>query len=214
MADSDVSEAPRLRCEGLTRSYGRIRALRGLGFELGAGQIMALFGDNGAGKSTLIRILSGSERPDYGSIALDGTALDLRTPMDGRRQGIEVVWQDLALATCLDVSENLFLGRESVHSLPLPHLLRPLRKRAMAEQSRSAVAEVGLDESLTTRRVVNLSGAETAGSFHANGPVGEPRRIDGRADGGAERSSASQSLGLVQISDGKRHGRGRHRSCS
>src|SRR5881397_232609 len=97
---------------GLIKRYGQVTALDGADFELRAGEILAVIGDNGAGKSSLIKALSGATIPDEGEILLDGKPIHFRSPIDARRAGIETVYQDLAVAAAMSISENLFLGRE------------------------------------------------------------------------------------------------------
>src|SRR5690606_14791364 len=80
--------------------------------EVRAGEIVALVGDNGAGKTTLIKAIAGIHAPDAGEIRWDGAPVTIRHPRDAADLGIEVVYQDLALADNLDVVENMFLGRE------------------------------------------------------------------------------------------------------
>src|SRR5207249_805899 len=87
-------------------------AMDGCDFELMPGEILAVIGDNGAGKSTLIKALSGAIIPDEGTILLDGEEVRFHGPLDARKQGIETVYQDLAVAPALTIAENLFLGRE------------------------------------------------------------------------------------------------------
>ena len=103
---------PLLKAQGLTKQYGQVKALQGADFDVHAGEVVALIGDNGAGKSTLVRMLSGSEQPDTGSVEFDGKHVDLTDPIAARGLGIETVFQDLALAPHLDPIQNLFLGRE------------------------------------------------------------------------------------------------------
>ena len=103
---------PVFEARGLVKRYGQVTALDGADFELYPGEILAVIGDNGAGKSTLIKCLSGAIIPDEGEILLDGQPVRFQSPMDARRQGIETVYQDLAVAPALDIAENLFLGRE------------------------------------------------------------------------------------------------------
>src|ERR671920_638111 len=105
-------QEPILQARGLVKRYGHVTAIDGADFELYPGEILAVIGDNGAGKSTLIKALSGALVPDEGEILVDGTPVQFRGPLDARRHGIETVYQDLALATALDISENIFLGRE------------------------------------------------------------------------------------------------------
>ncbi|MGH7154703.1 MAG: ATP-binding cassette domain-containing protein, partial [Acetobacteraceae bacterium] len=105
---------PLLEVEHLHKSFGPIRVLHGVDLVLHAGEVLAVVGDNGAGKSTLIKHISGVYKADSGEIRLDGAALELHSPADARRLGIETVYQDLALADELSVGANIFLGREPV----------------------------------------------------------------------------------------------------
>ncbi|MGE5234999.1 MAG: ATP-binding cassette domain-containing protein, partial [Acidobacteriota bacterium] len=101
-----------LRAWGIRKSFGHVRALDGVDFELRPREIHAIVGDNGAGKSTLIKIFAGALRPDAGSIEIDGRPVVFNSPRDARDAGIETVYQDLALCDPLDAAENVFLGRE------------------------------------------------------------------------------------------------------
>ena len=87
-----------LEARGVIKRYGSVTALDGVDFELLPGEIMAVIGDNGAGKSSLIKALSGALVPDEGQILLDGKPVHFRSPLDARAQGIETVYQDLAVA--------------------------------------------------------------------------------------------------------------------
>ena len=103
-----------LEITNLHKSFGPIQALRGVDLRLEIGEVLALVGDNGAGKSTLIKLVAGVHKADSGEIRLNGEPFEARTPADARRQGIETVYQDLALADDLSVGANVFLGREPV----------------------------------------------------------------------------------------------------
>ncbi|GAA3879462.1 ATP-binding cassette domain-containing protein [Saccharothrix violaceirubra] len=103
---------PLLAADGLVKRYGGVEALRGASFTAHAGEVVALIGDNGAGKSTLVKCLSGTERPDAGTILLRGSPVTFASPLDARAAGVETVYQDLAVAPDLDPAANLFLGRE------------------------------------------------------------------------------------------------------
>src|SRR6266853_1013875 len=103
---------PVLEALCVSKRYGSVTALDGVDFELLPGEIMAVIGDNGAGKSSLIKALSGALVPDEGEILLDGKTVHFRSPLDARSQGIETVYQDLAVAPAMSIAENLFLGRE------------------------------------------------------------------------------------------------------
>ena len=103
---------PILKAQGLIKRFGRVTALDGTDFELYPGEILAVIGDNGAGKSTLIKALTGALIPDSGQVFLDGNEVHFKTPQDARGSGIETVYQTLAVAPALDISANMFLGRE------------------------------------------------------------------------------------------------------
>lgn len=94
------------------KRFGAVLALDDISFHLKEGEILALLGDNGAGKSTMIKALSGVHELDSGKILLDGKEVHFRTPLDARNNGIETVYQDLALFDNLTVAANLYAGRE------------------------------------------------------------------------------------------------------
>ncbi len=103
---------PVLQLRGITKSFGAVRALGGVDFEVYAGEVVALVGDNGAGKSTLVKTIAGVGPADDGEIFVSGTAVKITSPQTANRLGIETVYQDLALCDNLDVVSNLFLGHE------------------------------------------------------------------------------------------------------
>ena len=96
----------------MTKSFGGVRALRGVSLEVRPGEVHALLGENGAGKSTLIKILSGVHSFDSGAIEIDGAAVAFNSPAESREAGIAVVYQDLSLVGSLSVGANLMLNRE------------------------------------------------------------------------------------------------------
>ena len=100
-----------LEATGLRKRFGATVALDGAGLSLRAGEIHALMGQNGAGKSTLIKLLTGVEAPDAGTITLDGRTIAPATPLDAQREGISTVYQEVNLCPNLSVAENLFAGR-------------------------------------------------------------------------------------------------------
>jgi D-xylose transport system ATP-binding protein len=108
---------PRLRLRGISKSFGAVRALSKVDFEVYAGEVVGLVGDNGAGKSTLIKVISGVAPADEGEIFVEGQKVSIPNPQVATRLGIETVYQDLALCDNLDVVANLFLGREEVSFL-------------------------------------------------------------------------------------------------
>jgi D-xylose transport system ATP-binding protein len=108
-----VSDTPILELRGVSKAFGAVQALYQVDFHVSAGEVMALVGDNGAGKSTLIKCIAGIYTIDEGEVRFDGQHVHVHGPKDAARLGIEIVYQDLALADNLDVVQNMFLGRET-----------------------------------------------------------------------------------------------------
>jgi len=136
IADAE-GEPPRLRMRGVHKRFGATQALGGVDLAVRGGEIYALVGENGAGKSTLMKVLSGAVRPDRGQMWLDGQPYAPRNPLDARRSGVAMIYQELSLAPHLSVMENILLGIEP----SLGPLIRWGETRRRAQQ---ALAEVGL----------------------------------------------------------------------
>lgn len=147
-----------LRIEGLTQHYGGVRALTDACFQLAAGEHAAIVGDNGAGKSTFVRLVTGVEQATAGTIALDGQTVQFDSPLDAREQGIETVYQTLALADDLDVPANIFLGRELIRLHLGP--LSVLNHRAMREQSVRMLATTGVQIQDLAEPLRGMSGGQ------------------------------------------------------
>ena len=96
----------------VTKSYGKIQALKGVNFEIHRGQVTTLFGENGAGKSTLMKVLSGVIHPTSGQILLDGEPVNFSSSVEARDRGISIIHQELSLAPNMSVRDNIFMGRE------------------------------------------------------------------------------------------------------
>jgi len=107
-------QQPLLKMTGVSKRFGAVQALYKVNFEAKLGEVMALVGDNGAGKSTLIKGIAGIYPFNEGEIHYDGNLVHIHSPHDCAALGIEIVYQDLALADNLDVVANMFLGRERV----------------------------------------------------------------------------------------------------
>jgi fructose transport system ATP-binding protein len=152
-----------MQARGLVKRYGQVTALDGADFELRAGEILAVIGDNGAGKSSLIKALSGATIPDQGEILLDGQPVHFKSPMDARRAGIETVYQELAVASAMTISENLFLGRELRRPGFLGTVLRMLDKKRMLEESASHMQDLKIGIRSMTQPVETLSGGQRQG---------------------------------------------------
>jgi D-xylose transport system ATP-binding protein len=112
-----VSDTPILELRGVSKRFGAVVALHEVDFHVQAGEVMALVGDNGAGKSVLVKSIAGIHHIDAGEILFEGEPVHIHGPKDASRLGIEVVYQDLALADNLDVVQNMFLGREELDAL-------------------------------------------------------------------------------------------------
>src|SRR5512139_926400 len=102
-----------LAIEGISKAFPGVQALSNVDFTLKKGEIHCLVGENGAGKSTLIKVLTGVDRPDAGSILLDGKEIQVRWPQHAQALGISTVYQEVNLCPNLSVAENMLLGRES-----------------------------------------------------------------------------------------------------
>src|SRR5689334_7126412 len=112
MAGSEATRQPVLELSGIGKEFGAIRALHGVDMKVTTGEVVGMMGDNGAGKSTLVKIIAGNFRPTHGEIRFAGSTVQFSRPVDARAVGIEVVYQDLALADNLTAAANVFLGRE------------------------------------------------------------------------------------------------------
>jgi simple sugar transport system ATP-binding protein len=104
---------PVLELRGISKNFGAIQALSGVDLSIERGEVLGLMGDNGAGKSTLMKIIAGNFPPSGGTISLDQEDVHFHKPVEARRKGIEIVYQDLALCDNLTAAANVFLGREA-----------------------------------------------------------------------------------------------------
>jgi D-xylose transport system ATP-binding protein len=150
-----VSETPLLQIRGLSKSFGSVRALNDVDFEVRNGEVMALVGDNGAGKSTLIKCIAGIHDYDEGEILFDGKPVHIHGPKDAAKLGIEVVYQDLALCDNLDVVQNMYLGRE------LHDWLYRLKEPAMEQRTAETLKSLAVTTIRSIRQpVASLSGGQ------------------------------------------------------
>lgn len=152
-----------LEARGLVKRYGHVTALDGADFELREGEILAVIGDNGAGKSTLIKALSGAIIPDSGDIYLDGKQVHFRSPIDARKNGIETVYQDLAVAPAMTIAENLFLGREILRPGWFARLIRWIDKKKMLEEAITDMQDLKIGIRSMSQAVETLSGGQRQG---------------------------------------------------
>ncbi len=146
-----------LELEHVRKRFGSIEALRGVSFSVEKGSVVGLVGDNGAGKSTLMKTITGVYRPDGGEIRFDGQSLATKDPGEIRAAGIEMIYQDLALAKMRDVASNIFLGRELTRTVLGLKLIDQKRMRAEAE---AMIAKLGARVKSVTQLTGQLSGGQ------------------------------------------------------
>ncbi|WP_245584205.1 ATP-binding cassette domain-containing protein [Saccharospirillum impatiens] len=159
-----ASKAPILQAKNLVKRFGRVTALDHCDFELYPGEILAVIGDNGAGKSTLIKAISGALIPDAGQVYLDGEQVHFSSPLDARKQGIETVYQQLAMSPALSIADNMFMGRELRKPGFMGQVLRQLDRPAMESFAREKLNELGLMTIQNIRQPVEtLSGGQRQG---------------------------------------------------
>jgi len=156
------TQAPLLSMKNITKTFGATCALDDVHFDLKRGEVHALLGENGAGKSTLIKILSGAIRPTRGRMILEGKKYSPASPLEGRKMGISVIYQELNLAPHLTVEENIMLGQEW-------QAWGFLRRKKMREKVREVLRQVSHPEiapdvpvrqlSVAARQIVEISRA-------------------------------------------------------
>ena len=153
-----MTGTPIVEMRDIQKSFGAVQALRDVNLTLNHGEVLGLVGDNAAGKSTLMKVLSGALIPDSGGIFIESQKVHFTNPDDSRRLGIEMVYQDYALADNLDVSANVFLGREIVKwkfgSIAM------MDKKSMEEQAQSLMQRLRIDIDSVRLKVENLSGGQ------------------------------------------------------
>jgi len=142
----------------IKKHFGAVQALRGVDLALQHNEVLGLMGDNAAGKSTLMKVLSGAYIPDGGKILIDGETTHFSNPMDARRQGIEMVYQDYALANNLDVAANVFMGREVVRYNLGP--IGVLDYRHMEQETKSLLNRLKIKIQSVRQKVERLSGGQ------------------------------------------------------
>ncbi len=152
---SEQTQSPLLELKGVSKRFGSVQALYQVNFRAFPGEVMALVGDNGAGKSTLIKGIAGIHAFNEGEVFFDGAPVHIHSPRDSARLGIEVVYQDLALADNLDVVANMFLGRES--TVASVHLNESAMERATIDTLNSL--QVSTLQSVR-QKVSSLSGGQ------------------------------------------------------
>src|SRR3954465_7827990 len=150
-----MTDTPLLELRGVSKHFGAVIALHEVDFKVYPGCVTALVGDNGAGKSTLIKCVAGIYRIDSGEVIFDGKPVTIHGPRDAANLGIEVVYQDLALADNLDVVQNMFLGREELEPM------RTLDETKMEARARDTLESLSVTTIRSVRQTVaGLSGGQ------------------------------------------------------
>lgn len=148
-----------LETKGLTKHYGGVHALEGADFILRKGEHVAIMGDNGAGKSTFVRQITGVEQRTSGQVLFEGKEVNFKGPIEAREAGIETVFQTLALADHLDVSDNIFLGREHTKWNWLGPF-RLLDYKKMREDTIAALEKTAVKIPNIHNNIQNMSGGQ------------------------------------------------------
>ena len=162
-----------LELTDVSKHFGAIQALTNVSLVLNPGEVVGLMGDNGAGKSTLVQIVAGNYPPSSGTLAMEGRKVAFHNPADARGEGIEVVYQDLALCDNLTAAENVYLGRELTRMIGP---IRVLNYRAMFKRAGELFAE--LKSETRPRDVVRrMSGGQRQAVAIARTRLSEPRIV-------------------------------------
>jgi simple sugar transport system ATP-binding protein len=162
-----------LELSGVSKHFGAIQALSGVSLTLHAGEVVGLMGDNGAGKSSLVKIVAGNFPPSGGTIAIDGRPVAFHKPADARAQGIEIVYQDLALCDNLTAAENVYLGRELMRRVGP---LRVLNYRGMFQRAGELFAELK-SETRPRDLVRSMSGGQRQAVAIARTRLSDPKIV-------------------------------------
>lgn len=157
MSVSDTPGVPVLAAKEVSVHYGAAVAVDRVSLDFPTGSVTALVGDNGAGKSSFIKVLAGVIRPVTGHLEVEGEEVSLASPSEARRNGIETVYQDLALAENRTVSQNLFMGREPRRWFGP---LRLLDNRRMKRESADVLDDLKVRVPSVDRRIRQLSGGQ------------------------------------------------------
>lgn len=171
-----AAEEPLFALRGVKKRFGAVQALRGLDFEVRAGEVLALVGDNGAGKSTLVKTIAGIYQPDEGEYFFEGESVSVTGPHDATSLGIATVYQDLALCDNLDVVSNLFLGHEKISS-GAGRITRTLDETAMEHRSHELLDQLAVSIPNVRLEVGTLSGGQRQQVAVARSLLGEPKMV-------------------------------------
>lgn len=153
-----TDDTPIVEMRNIKKSFAAVRALRGVDLVLRHNEVLGLVGDNAAGKSTLMKVLSGAYTPDEGEIFIEGKKAHINDPLHARHLGIEMVYQDLALVSKLNVAANVFLGREVMS--PRLGRIGVMDRHHMEEETQRLLDRLKIDISSVHLDVESLSGGQ------------------------------------------------------
>jgi len=152
-----MTESIVLEAKSVSKFFGTITALDDVNLQLKKGEVLGVVGDNGAGKSTLMKVLSGLYKPSEGSLYFDSKQIVLNSPRDSQNLGLEMVYQDLALAGNLPIGDNIFLGREPVKKIGPFNFLDHKKRKQLTEEH---LAKLKINVKSADQKVEELSGGQ------------------------------------------------------
>jgi simple sugar transport system ATP-binding protein len=164
-------QTPIVEMRNINKAFGAVQALRDVNLHLDPGEILGLVGDNSAGKSTLMKVLTGAYLRDSGDVRVKGEETHFKTPLDSRRRGIEMIYQDFALCGNMDIGQNIFLGR-----WPRKVGLFVDRERMYADAS-EVLKRLKVDVNSVYQKVESLSGGRQQSVAIARAISFEPRLV-------------------------------------
>src|SRR5919112_1433746 len=174
MDPADATARPLLEARNISKYFGAITALHGVNFHVDAGEVLGVVGDNGAGKSTLMKILSGLYTPSEGDLIFEGEPVRFPGPKDARLKGIEMVYQDFALAGNMPIYENIYLGREPGRKLGPLRIVDHERSRSMA---RDHLDKLKIHVKSIDQNTENLSGGQRQAVAIARPTAFDPKTV-------------------------------------
>jgi len=154
-----MEKDPVVKMVNISKNFGAVKALQDVNFELYPNEVLGLVGDNGAGKSTLMKILAGAYPPSKGEIFIEGEKVNFTSPADAINKGIQMIYQDLAVADNIDVAGNIFLGRE-LEKKVLGGFTRIIDKRMMEKLAWESLERVKINIKSIRAKVETLSGGQ------------------------------------------------------